>query len=643
MSDLIANSQSQSEDEFNSLDPSLIVRYLINTGWKQQYHNKNRVNIFYLELENDTVIKIIVPLNKEAPDFKNRISDVVKILTSYENRSTSEIINSIISVSKAILYIHSVKGIYLVPLKLNNTLTIIENLKNLMVSVASAEHGNKRYSDKSFKEVDNFIENCRLGYTLNGIIRFSIELPVPYSQTMNIPRDGSENFHNSFSQNVMERLYRCLNDVQKATFDKEVISKKSENGLNADICYALIKISNCIEGEVEYSIKWPLEWHVSKEIIDNSQICVNQKATEYLKYALKQLTRQEEKKKTSIKGEVIESKSEYASGYISSSGSNETQKLLVKSSQLMSKNENIPYKWSTAPQEIIVILPAYDEEISIGSIVHLTRLYADKVIVVDDGSADRTADIARQAGAEVIVHSINKGKGSALKTGFRAAVDMGADIIVTMDSDGQYNPADIPNLVDPIIKGVAEMVNGSRYLNGHDKSTPVYRRVGQTVLDGLTNMNSGLKITDSQSGFRAFAASIVDVFRFNAHGMAVESEMLADAGKAGINIKEIDIGVRYDVEGSTKKPIQHGLKVLVTILKDVEFKRPLLYLSVSGISFGIIGLYMGAQFLQTFSNGGSLDFGSTLLMVLLIFIGTFLALIGILFYSLSSVLRDQSV
>ena len=236
------------------------------------------------------------------------------------------------------------------------------------------------------------------------------------------------------------------------------------------------------------------------------------------------------------------------------------------------KDENC-YSTCKIPQQVTAVLPAFNEEVSIGSIVLLTRLYADKVIVIDDGSSDRTAEIAEKAGAEVIVHKVNQGKGCALKTGFSVAIEKGADIIVTMDSDGQHNPSEIPKLVAPILEGNAEMVNGSRYLNGMDKNTPVYRRFGQTVLDKVTNFNSGIKITDSQSGFRAFAVSTVGVFRFNSCGMAIESEMLADAGKADLQIKEVSIGVRYDVDGSTKKPIEHGLEVLVSILKDVGFNH----------------------------------------------------------------------
>ena len=285
-----------------------------------------------------------------------------------------------------------------------------------------------------------------------------------------------------------------------------------------------------------------------------------------------------------------------------------------------------------ASQNITVVLPAYNEEISIGSVVLLARLYADRVIVVDDGSSDRTAEIAASTGAEVFVHSLNRGKGMAFKTGFAAAE--GADIIVTMDSDGQHNPADIPKLVAPILEGVADIVNGSRYLNGRATDTPTYRRIGQIVLDKVTIMNSGLKITDSQSGFRAFAASTKDLFRFNATGMAIESEMLADAGRAGLRVKEVEIQVRYDVDGSTENPIRHGLGVLLMVLKDMEFNKPLYYFTLPGSVLVAGGLYMGFGFLRTFYLGGSLNFGPTVLMVLLTLVGTFLVFTGILLHSM---------
>ena len=115
---------------------------------------------------------------------------------------------------------------------------------------------------------------------------------------------------------------------------------------------------------------------------------------------------------------------------------------------------------------ITAILPAYNEEVSIGSVVLRARTYADRVIVIDDGSLDRTVEVAELAGAEVIRHARNRGKGAALKTGFGAL--NGSDIIVTIDTDGQHDPADIPQLVEPIRTGEADMVNGSRYMNGNN-------------------------------------------------------------------------------------------------------------------------------------------------------------------------------
>ncbi len=125
------------------------------------------------------------------------------------------------------------------------------------------------------------------------------------------------------------------------------------------------------------------------------------------------------------------------------------------------------------------------------------KKYADSVLVVDDGSIDRTCEVARLAGAEVIQHHRNIGKGAALKTGFEHAGLNGATVIVVLDSDGRYNPELIPRLVAPILAGKADMVNGSRYINGGKKDIPFYHRIGWYFLDKVTNLNSGLHLTDA--------------------------------------------------------------------------------------------------------------------------------------------------
>ncbi|MBP8624043.1 MAG: glycosyltransferase family 2 protein [Methanothrix sp.] len=287
---------------------------------------------------------------------------------------------------------------------------------------------------------------------------------------------------------------------------------------------------------------------------------------------------------------------------------------------------------------ITALLPAYNEEVSIGSVVLRARKYADRVIVVDDGSSDRTAEVAALAGAEVLRHERNQGKGAALRTGFEYLDD--DSIIVTIDTDGQHDPADIPRLVEPILRGEADMVNGSRYLNGNKKDTPLYRRLGQVVLDTATNLESGLAVTDSQSGFRAFSGAAKGVFRFRQSGLAIESEMLADAAAAGLRIKEVEIGVRYDVDGSSEHPVAHGVRVLLKVLHDMELRRPLYYFTAPGIVMAGAGVLMGLDFLRTFYRGGSLYYGPTLLMILLTLLGSFMALVGIILHSISKMLNE---
>ncbi|MBQ6511809.1 glycosyltransferase family 2 protein [Methanobrevibacter sp.] len=215
----------------------------------------------------------------------------------------------------------------------------------------------------------------------------------------------------------------------------------------------------------------------------------------------------------------------------------------------------------------IVIIPAFNEEVAISSIVKRSMKYADEVLVVDDGSTDRTFQIAKDAGARVIKHYNNLGKGISLKDAF-AEVN-GYDIVVTIDGDGQHNPDEIPNLVRPILEDRADLVNGSRYLDGFDDETPAYRRVGQRVLDIATNVTSGTHVTDSQSGFRAFSGKTIPYFRFRDTGFGIESEMLADAAENNFRIVEVPITVRYDVENSsTKGPVTHGVGVLIKIIID---------------------------------------------------------------------------
>ncbi len=287
---------------------------------------------------------------------------------------------------------------------------------------------------------------------------------------------------------------------------------------------------------------------------------------------------------------------------------------------------------------VLVGIPCYNEEIAIGSMVLRASQYADEVVVIDDGSNDKTGEVARLAGAHVLVHDENLGKGAALRSIFEYATRSGADIIVIIDGDGQHNPDDIPKLIKPIVLDEADVVNGSRYLKGARKDTPRYRRFGQVFLDRVTHwgLSDNLTITDTQSGFRAFSMKSAPFFTFRSDELAIDSEMLMDAAKAQLRIKEVGVEVRYDVGRSSKNPVSHGAQVLMGVVRNIEFQKPLLVFAVPGAILVVLGLAVGLYVVRIFLRWNKVVYGPTMLMILLTVIGVLMLITGILLHSLSS-------
>ena len=210
-----------------------------------------------------------------------------------------------------------------------------------------------------------------------------------------------------------------------------------------------------------------------------------------------------------------------------------------------------------------------------------------------------------------------------------------------MDPDGRHNPADIPRIVAPIIKGDAEMVNGSRYLNYPGKNSSVYSRTGKTMQDISANVNFNLKITDTQSGFRAYAASTKSIFRFSGKKTAIENEMLADAGRSGIRIAEVEIGACTSVGASIRDPVKYMLGALRTVAEDIEANKPLYFYSVPGFALATCGFFMGFKFMADYFFGiASLNFGHTFLMVFLALAGAYMTLRGIIAHSMAGAVRQ---
>ena len=287
----------------------------------------------------------------------------------------------------------------------------------------------------------------------------------------------------------------------------------------------------------------------------------------------------------------------------------------------------------------LIIIPAYNEELTIGSVVALARKYGD-VLVVDDGSSDRTSEIAQKAGAILIRHGSNRGKGAALGTGFEYALSKNYDVVVTLDGDGQHNPDEIPLILEPIVRGEADLVIGARYLNGSRKKIPLYRRIGLWVLNKGTQVAAEVSV-DSQSGFRAITRQALKALNLNSTDYSIETDMVVKARDAGIRIAEVPINVRYDVPKRHKKnPLSHGLGVLASIVGLIGYRRPLLLFSLlSLISFVVAGV-LAYWALEPYYAGGNVYLTQAIGAGIFTIIGIQLFIGGLMLNVLAKMVRE---
>jgi glycosyltransferase involved in cell wall biosynthesis len=272
-------------------------------------------------------------------------------------------------------------------------------------------------------------------------------------------------------------------------------------------------------------------------------------------------------------------------------------------------------------------IPAYKEEKYIGGIVLLARQYTREVIVVDDGSNDRTALIAELAGATVVRHGENKGYGNAIQSIFAEARKRDPDVLVILDADAQHNPDEIPALVKAVSEGY-DVVVGSREMQKN--RIPAYRRMGQKFLARLTNIAAGAKLSDTESGFRAYSREAILKLELKETGMAVSAEIVTMATLKGLKIKETPISVKYDTEGSTLHPVKHGLEVMRRVMVMISERRPLLFFGVTGGICILAGLWVGIMVVQSLHATQVMQTGSALLSMLLITVGVLIISTGLI-------------
>ncbi len=272
--------------------------------------------------------------------------------------------------------------------------------------------------------------------------------------------------------------------------------------------------------------------------------------------------------------------------------------------------------------------------------VKKTLRYVDKVIVCDDGSTDNTAALAKKAGAIVISHKTNLGYGASISTLFDYCRKNNAEIMVTLDGDGQHNPDQILDLINVISKHNVDVVIGSRSLKD-EKDLPGYRKTGIKIITAAINSATNLKVTDSQSGFRAYSKTAIDLIHPSESGMSVSTEILLKISNNGLSIAEVPIAVSYKGNTSTEHPVSHGAHVIGTTLKYVSIKHPIYFYGLPGVLLFVFGLVLGISFLDNYldPHEPKVLYGLMLGSIISVLLGSMMSITSILLFSMANLIR----
>jgi glycosyltransferase involved in cell wall biosynthesis len=287
----------------------------------------------------------------------------------------------------------------------------------------------------------------------------------------------------------------------------------------------------------------------------------------------------------------------------------------------------------------LACIPAYNEENHISDVIKKSLLYVDQVVVCDDGSTDDTAKMAKSAGAIVISQS-NQGYGAAISTLFDYARRNNAKIMVTLDSDGQHNPEQIPLLLDAIITHGVDVSVGSRFLG--DTEASGYRKAGIKIITSAANYGTNLKISDSQSGFRAYSQKAISAIHPTEQGMSVSTEILLKISNKGLSLAEVPISIIYGPDTSEHNSVSHGVSVLMNTLKYVSIKHPIKFYGIPGLLLTILGVILSGVFLDAYLNDQVVFYGSLLGAVVLFLLGAILSVTAIILFSIANLIRDRN-
>ena len=286
---------------------------------------------------------------------------------------------------------------------------------------------------------------------------------------------------------------------------------------------------------------------------------------------------------------------------------------------------------------IVAGIPAYNEEKTIAKVVLQAQEYVDLVVICDDGSTDMTAKIAERLGAEVLSHEKNLGYGAAIQSLFRRARELNANVLVTLDGDGQHDPSEIPVLLKPVLKDDVDIAIGSRFLERKQKSeVPAVRRWGIRAITKLTGIAMNGAITDAQHGFRAYGSKALEGLSLLENGMGVSVEVLLKANRMGLRVAEVPVNCNYlGLEKTSRHDLlSHGAGVISCILRLVMEKRPLLFLGVPGVVSLAVGVLFGVWMLQIYALEHQIVTNIALASIAFVMIGLFSIFNAITIYAI---------
>ena len=292
--------------------------------------------------------------------------------------------------------------------------------------------------------------------------------------------------------------------------------------------------------------------------------------------------------------------------------------------------------------KITVGIPAYNEEKNIASIIIKLKNIADTIIVCNDGSSDSTSEIAKKLGAIVIDHPKNLGYGAGVNSIIKKSKELNSEILVTFDADGQHRIEDIKKVAEPIEQHDADIVIGSRFLDEAKEKIPSYRKLGINIITKVTNSTLKEKITDSQSGFRAYSKNAISKLNISDIGMGISTEILIKASSLDLKIIEVPIIVNYDGNTSTHHPVSHGTSVLFSTIKYTSIEHPLKFYGIPSLIFFMVGLSFTYLSVQYYTEIGRINANITIIAAGTVLIGVVLLIAAILLYSLVSVVRENN-